>query len=404
MNKSKNGTPSERASRATQKPSVEAARQSGEFGGNLSARVRPVLTRLAPIDAYLEGRLAAVRLPGRLAKVSPRHRLLSVVAILLVLVALIVPLTVSRVQANMAEAQMRAAVQKAYSEGLALHGSPTPSVSLKDQHGQTISLSQFKGHPVVLTFFDSVCPHSDCSLMAQYINWTTTHMTPQQVAQVDWVAISVNPWHDTTQTVDAFLQSHQVKIPMHYLMGTPDQLKPIWDALHMQVVLQSDGIVLHTTGVYVLDGSGKEQLYLDEGFDPAVLGGYLQYMLQNSKTGTTQQATSSQAKNTVSLAKTVNGDTIQFTATPGTFGSYDFTIAVEDQKGTPVPGATVSAVMHMTDMEMVPVTVNFSPSAVPGAYETKGAISMRGRWAAQVTVAIPGQAPLQTTFNFTANY
>src|SRR5579859_6330976 len=211
------------------------------------------------------------------------------------------------------------AVQRALKEGADLGGTSAPDVKLKDQTGATISLAQFHGHPVVLTFFDSVCPHADCSLMAQYLNWTARDMGASS-NDTAWVAISVNPWHDTPTTVTAFLQAHQVTMPLHYLIGTPDQLAPVWDAYHMQAIEQPDGIVLHTTGVYVLDAQGRERLFLDEGFDPKVLGGYLNVLLtQPGAIPISAAARPNIADQTIRLTQSSGGYIVALTATPGQY-------------------------------------------------------------------------------------
>lgn len=70
---------------------------------------------------------------------------------------------------------------------------PAPTFALHDQNGEVVSLQALRGHPLVLTFMDATCTEQ-CPIMIQYLNWAAQQfMTPQQVAQVEWVAISVNP-------------------------------------------------------------------------------------------------------------------------------------------------------------------------------------------------------------------
>jgi protein SCO1 len=302
--------------------------------------------------------------------------------------------------------------QSVFQEGVDLQGAAASPFTLKDQTGATISLDQFRGHPVVLTFFDSLCPHPDCSLMAQYINWTAKDLGAQS-ADVAWVALSVNPWHDTPATATAFLTSRQVSIPLHYLLGTPDQMAPLWQAYHMQAILQSDGIVLHSTGVYVIDAQGRERVFLDEGFDPPVLSAYLHQLL--TQQGASSQAApgssaSSSTANAVRLSKTVKGYTIEFTAIPGQFGTYSFSVTVEnaqgDTQGLPIQGAQVDAHLTMTNMVMEPLDVHLAPlnPPVPGTYQAAGVLSMVGSWQAVVSVQPPGAPAVQATFDFNAKY
>lgn len=296
------------------------------------------------------------------------------------------------------------AVQRALEEGTDLGGTPAPGVTLKDQTGATISLAQFKGQPVVLTFFDSLCPHPDCSLMAQYLNWTAQDMGPHS-RDIAWVAITVNPWHDTPASVTAFLQAHQVTVPFHYLLGTPDQMAPVWSDYHMQAIEQADGVVLHTTGVYVLDAQGRERLFMSEGFDPKVLGGYLDVLLtQPGAIPTSADTPPSAAGQAITLSQSASGDTISLTAKPGQFGTYTFTISVLDSDGAPLQGASVSMDLMMPDMPMSPLHVDLAPlnPPVPGAYRAGGVLSMLGRWQAAVKISPPGGAqPIATMFAFT---
>ena len=298
--------------------------------------------------------------------------------------------------------------QQAINDGYDLGGAPAPVFSLKDQAGQTVSLASLRGHPVVLTFFDSVCPHSDCSLMAEYINWTAQHMGAQ-ASQVEWVAISVDPWHDTPTTAKAFLQSRQVTLPMRYLLGSLSDLTPVWNSYHMQAIEQKDGVVIHTTGVYVLDPKGNERLYLDEGFDPAALAAYLQVMLTQpgAVPSSTQAAGGNQPSGEVVVSQSAGGNVISLTAIPQSYGTYAFTIEALDSQGAPIQGATVAMDLTMTAMAMTPlhVTLGASNPPIPGTYQAQGVLSMLGTWQATVSVQPAGGAPaIHTTFTFTVQH
>lgn len=290
--------------------------------------------------------------------------------------------------------------------GTDLGATPAPDFTLQDQSGKTVTLSQLKGHPVVLTFFDSVCPHADCSLMAGYINATARDLGPKS-ANVSWVALSLNPWHDTPQSATTFLSTRQVTVPMHYVLGSVSQLTPLWSAYHMQSILQSDGVVIHTTGVYLIDAQGRERTYLEEGFDPKVASGLITKLLSeptNATPSTGQGATTTPA-NSIIQSQTVNGQTVELTATPDQFGTYAFTVTVQDDQGVPVQGATVYADLTMPDMAMEPVHVALTAMPVPGSYHANGVLSMKGVWNAVVTVKETGSAqPLSAKFTFTANY
>lgn len=328
--------------------------------------------------------------------------------VLLLLSGIIVVVQRVRAAQNPPQSAQEAAYQEALKEGVSLGNIPAPAFSLPDQTGTTISLAQLHGHPTVLTFFDSVCPHADCSLIAEYINWTAKDMGVKS-ADVNWVALSIDPWHDTPATAKTFLSTRQVTIPLHYLLGNLAQMTPLWQGYHMQAILQPDGVVVHTTGIYVLDAQGRENMFFDEGFDPQALSAYLLHMLAQpgNTAGAAATAGAGQPTGTSNQSRTVNGMTISLTETPGQFGTYTFTATVLGSDGTPLEGAQVNLDLTMTAMPMTPLHVTLNPlnPPVPGSYQAQGVVSMNGQWQVTVHVLPPGAAqPTQTTFTFTAKY
>lgn len=165
--------------------------------------------------------------------------------------------------------------------GIDLGASPAPDIILKDQNGQTIQLSKLHGKPVVLTFFDSLCPHQECPLTA--VGLSRAYKTlGAQASQVTWVAVSVNP-ADTPATVATFLQHNGVTFPIHYLLGTEEQLAPLWKAYHIASMPDPTvkGVIDHTTYVYIIDQQGRERVVLDAGpgIDPHQIINDVQYLL-----------------------------------------------------------------------------------------------------------------------------
>ncbi|HEV2238600.1 MAG TPA: FixH family protein, partial [Ktedonobacterales bacterium] len=100
--------------------------------------------------------------------------------------------------------------------------------------------------------------------------------------------------------------------------------------------------------------------------------------------------------------QTVQGYSVAFTALPGSFGTYVYTVTVQDAQGVPVQGATVTADLAMPDMRMVPLTVPMPALApgVPGAYRAGNVVAMLGHWRAAVTVRIAGGGVLRATFDY----
>lgn len=291
-------------------------------------------------------------------------------------------------------------------QGTDLGGVPSPTFALPDQSGATIALDHYRGHPVVLTFLDSVCPHADCPLMAEYLNATAQRLGSKEASKVTWLALSLNPWHDTPTSANTFLKTHHVTMAMHYMLGTLPQLAPLWSAYHMQSILQPNGVVIHTTGVYLIDQRGRERAFHEEGFDPHALGDDIHLLLTNPAVASApaKQGTTGKSANTFSQTQSSAAGTITLNATPSTFGTYSFEVLAWDARGIPAQGTAVIE-LRMTDMNMGVLRVPLVPAGdgTGGMFRAHGVLSMAGRWQADVIVSPTGKGQsFQESFLFTA--
>ena len=295
-------------------------------------------------------------------------------------------------------------------QGSDLDSVPAPAFRLSDQNGKVTDLAQFRGHPIVLTFFDSVCPHADCSLMAAYINATAQDLGAAQTKEVGWVALSLDPWHDTPASARSFLSARNVTIPIHFVLGSVAQMAPLWSSYHMQSILQPDGVVIHSTGVFVIDQHGRERVFLDEGFNPQTLSNDLHMLLTDSGVANAQPSGGSASSGGiqpgfVSLTKSGSDGVVTLIASPGQFGTYNFEVEAWNQQGLPAQG-TASIDLSMTAMKMgvLHVPLGAEGSNSPGVYSAQGVLSMQGGWQAVVTVKPVAGPSIQETFDFNAKY
>lgn len=164
--------------------------------------------------------------------------------------------------------------------GLDLRMRPAPAFSLVDQNGAEVTLASLHGHPVVLTFLDATCTQQ-CPIMIEWLNWTAQFLTPQQIAQVDWVAISVNP-NNTPAQATAFLAKNKAAMSFHFLLGAQAQLQPLWTSYRITVLPGRQTDVVHTSGLYLIDQQGREREWTDGSFDPKMLAADLQTLLAAS--------------------------------------------------------------------------------------------------------------------------
>lgn len=82
-------------------------------------------------------------------------------------------------------------------------------------------------------------------------------------------------------------------------------------------------------------------------------------------------------------------------------GDNPLTISVTDAQGKPVTGATITASVAMTSMDMG-TTYPAVTEKGAGQYTSTVNFSMTGPWQVKVKVTAPGQKPQTKAFNFTA--
>ena len=161
--------------------------------------------------------------------------------------------------------------------GTMLNGTRAPAFQLTDQNGATVSLAQFKGHPIVLTFIDATCT-TECPVTAQYLDSTAQYLGTKATKDTVWLALTVNP-DNTVANADGFIKKNNVTVPLHFLLGTHAQLAPLWSAYHIYVQPSPSGDVQHTIVTYLIDKHGHEQEVLDQSYDPKAAAKDIQALL-----------------------------------------------------------------------------------------------------------------------------
>ena len=145
-----------------------------------------------------------------------------------------------------------------------------PPFALKDSLGRRVSLAQFRGKAVLLTFIydhcDEVCPLIVADLRNSLLKLGAA------AHEVQIVAVSVDPKGDTPATVRAFLRAHDMAGRMEYLVGSFRELAPVWRAYGIQVEASPDRReenVGHSAFVYGITGRGKTVVLYPPNLEPA---------------------------------------------------------------------------------------------------------------------------------------
>jgi protein SCO1/2 len=152
-------------------------------------------------------------------------------------------------------------------EGTELTGE-APDFQLMDQKGSVISLSDFPGKVVVLTFMDSKCTDT-CPLTAADFRETYRQLNQDEAKQVVFLGVNVNVEANTVADVLETTHAWRLdEIPSwHFLTGSQDALEPVWKDYGVSAAHSPDGnSIMHTPGTFLIDLSGQKRWYISTPF------------------------------------------------------------------------------------------------------------------------------------------
>jgi len=152
-------------------------------------------------------------------------------------------------------------------QGSELSG-PAPDFQLTDQNGSLISLSDFRGKVVILTFMDSKCTDT-CPLTAAHFREAYRQLNQNEVKQVVFLGVNVNV--EESAVVDVLETTHAWRLDeitdWHFLTGSRDSLEPVWKEYGVAAEHNPDGhSMMHTPGTFLIDPSGQERWYISTPF------------------------------------------------------------------------------------------------------------------------------------------
>ena len=146
--------------------------------------------------------------------------------------------------------------------GSSLGGTPAPDFRLRNQFGQPMSLSQFRGKVVMLAFEDSECT-TVCPLTTQSMLQAKQLLGPAG-SQVQLLGVDANPDATSVADVLSYSRTHGLVNQWNFLTGSPAELKATWTKYHIAVQIEQDQID-HTPALFVIDQQGRERkLYLTQ--------------------------------------------------------------------------------------------------------------------------------------------
>jgi protein SCO1/2 len=130
---------------------------------------------------------------------------------------------------------------------------PPQDFHLRDQDGKAVSLRQFRGRVVVLTFMYTTCKDT-CPLTATQIRGALDDLDHDVPA----LAVSVDPVNDTPARAKQFLFQRGLSDDrMRFLLGNRAQLRPIWKAYGIR---PQAAAFEHSAYVLLIDRHGRQRI------------------------------------------------------------------------------------------------------------------------------------------------
>jgi protein SCO1/2 len=138
--------------------------------------------------------------------------------------------------------------------------------ALASYRGDRISSARLRGKVVALTFLESKCKEA-CPIIAVQVARGVDLLRSSERRQVRAIAISTQPFDDTRQNVRRFLARRHAIGRLDYLIGTEDELRPVWRRYHILSALDSGDADTHSASVHIYDRDGVWVSSLHPGID-----------------------------------------------------------------------------------------------------------------------------------------
>lgn len=131
---------------------------------------------------------------------------------------------------------------------------PAPSLGLVDQHGDTVRVEQFRGHPLLVTFAYAHC-ETVCPLLVQEVLRARRALASSDPAVL---VVTVDPWRDVPSRLPAIAALW--RLPEHGVLASGDTATVLaaldrWGVPHLRDA--RTGAVTHPNMVYVVDRDGR---------------------------------------------------------------------------------------------------------------------------------------------------
>jgi protein SCO1 len=158
-----------------------------------------------------------------------------------------------------------------YPGGDAVPAKPAAPIRLTDYRGHEVDLAALKGRPVLVAFLYTHC-HDLCPLVAAKVHTAYSLLGPHAERPV-FLAVSVDPAHDTPASAAKFNREHRTGGEIDWLLGSHAELARVWKAWGIVPKREKNDpeTIEHSADIYGIGADGDVHVLYPPEFDPRLL-------------------------------------------------------------------------------------------------------------------------------------
>jgi protein SCO1/2 len=145
-----------------------------------------------------------------------------------------------------------------------------PPIDLTDQYGKKIDLAKLQGKAVLVAFLYTHCTDL-CPIVAGKVHTAYAQMPKGQ--RPLFLAVSVDPGHDTPASAAYFNKRHRTTGEIDWLLGSRPELEKVWKAWGVKPEREANDPeeIEHGAEIYAVDPQGQIRALYSPTFKPELL-------------------------------------------------------------------------------------------------------------------------------------
>jgi protein SCO1 len=163
--------------------------------------------------------------------------------------------------------------------GDAVPAKNAPPIDLTDQYGKKIDLAKLKGRSVLVAFLYTHCTDL-CPIVAGKVH--TAYAQIPKAQRPLFLAVSVDPAHDTPASAAYFNKIHRTGGEIDWLLGSHAELEKVWNAWEVKPVHNANDPeeIEHNAEIFAIDPQGQIRALFPPTFKPEKLAEGTQTLAQ----------------------------------------------------------------------------------------------------------------------------